>query len=99
MQRHLLPVCYTLIVCEKNILPNEGTTSRKTLPDINVIFKNRDLRDSTTKLPTPTDVPRVKVQSNNPTQVPRVKLHSDDTPRVPRVQPPAAKQSSKPTIQ
>ena len=46
----------TLQFSVNNILPPEGTTSRKPLLDLNAIFKNLDLHDPPTKLPTPTYV-------------------------------------------
>ena len=60
---------------KNNILPHEGTTSKKTLLDLNDIFNHCNLRYPPNKPPTPTDVPRVIVQSNDPTIVPRVKIH------------------------
>ena len=66
---------------KKNILPPEGTRSRKKLLGINTIFKNIDLHDPPTKPPTPTGVPRVEFQSKDPTIIPRVQLHSNHTTR------------------
>ena len=83
---------------KNNILPPEGTTSRKTLLDLNDIFKNCKSRDPPTKPPTSTNIPRVIVQSKDPTIVTRVQTHSDYTTRVPRVQPPAATPSPQPTL-
>ena len=84
---------------KNNILPPEGTTSKKTLLDLTDIINNCDLCDTPNKPPTPTNVPRVIVQSNYPTIVSRVQLHSNDTNRVPRLQPLAATPSSQPTLQ
>ena len=83
---------YTSIVCEKN----NPTTWRHHIQ--NDIFNNRDVRDPPTKPPTPTNVPRVKVQSNNPTIVLRVHLYFNDITRVQRVQPPAATPSPQQTL-
>ena len=80
------------------IIPPEETISRKNLIGLNEIFKNRDVRDFPTKPPTPNNVPRVKVQSNNLTIFPRLPLHSNDTNRVPRVQPPLATPSPQQTL-
>ena len=56
-------LCTTLQFSVKNnILPPEDTTSRKTLLDLNDIFKNSDPRDPPTKPPTPTGITRVIVQ-------------------------------------
>ena len=44
---------------KNNILPPEGTTSRKIVLELNDIFNNCDLRDTPTKPPTPTNIPRV----------------------------------------
>ena len=84
---------------KKKILPPEVIISRKPLLGLNDVFKIRDLCDPPTKPQTPTDVPRVKVQSKNPTRVPRVKLHSNDPTRSPWVQPPAATPSPQTTPQ
>ena len=70
---------------KNNILPPEGTASRKTLIELHYIFNNRDPRDPRTKPPTPTGVPRVIVQPKEPT-------------RVPRLQPLAATPSPQPTL-
>ena len=75
---------------KNNILPPEGTTSRKNLLYLNDIFKNRELHDPPTKPTTLTNVPRVIEKSKDDTIVPRVHLHSNDTTRVPRVQSLAA---------
>ena len=47
---------------KNNILPHEGTTSKKNLLDLNDIFNHCNLRYPPNKPPTPTDVPRVIVQ-------------------------------------
>ena len=83
---------------KNNILPPEGTASRKTLIELNYIFNNRHPRDPRTKPPTPTGVPRVIVQPKEPTIVPRVQPHSNDPTRVPRLQPLAATPSPQPTL-
>ena len=83
---------------KNNIIPHEGTKYRKTLLEINDISKNCDPHDPPTKPPTPTNFPRVIVQSKHPTIVPRLKPHSNYTTRFPRVQPPAATPSPQPTL-
>ena len=84
---------------KNNILPLEGTTSRKTLLGLNEIFKNGYQRDPNAKPPTPTDVTRVKVQSKDPTIFPRVQIHSKYTTIFLRVKPMAATPSPQPTLQ
>ena len=84
---------------KNNILTPEGTTSRKTLLDLNAIFNHQYQLDPPTKPPRPADVPRVKVQSKDHNIVPRLKLHSNYTTRVTRVKPPDAIPSPQPTLQ
>ena len=57
---------------KNNILPPEGNTYKKILLDLNSIFNNCNLRDTTTKPPKPTDIPRAIVQAEDTTIVPRV---------------------------
>ena len=91
--------CDTLqLYVNNNILPTEINTSRKPLIYLNFILNNRDLRDTPTKPPTPTYVPRFKFQTKDPNIITTVKLHSNDITRYSRVQSPAATPSPQPIL-